>query len=183
MEIKLNKIKVNKTLNKDGLIEFYYTDLKHYENYKDLCIKHKCKSRMPGLSEIVSENLIKFCLVKNKINCINNNTGDLLVDNKFKYECKCFTSDGPISFGPTESWEKIIFLDAREWYDNKFKIIIVNLKNTDDNWYNIKMSKLETYKDQCKQKRRPRICWNSLKDQISKEDINIIFEGKLEEIF
>jgi hypothetical protein len=45
------------------------------------------------------------------------------------------------------------------------------------------MSKLETYKDQCKQKRRPRICWESLKEQIPKENINIIFEGNLKEIF
>jgi hypothetical protein len=115
MKKTINKIKVNKTLDEEGLIEFFNTDLKHYEIYKNLCIKYNCKSRMPGLSEIVSENLIKFCLVKNKINCNNNDTGDLIVDNKFKYECKCFTSNGPISFGPTESWKKIVFLDAREW--------------------------------------------------------------------
>jgi len=119
----------SKLLNKVGLLEFFNADLKYYENYKNLCVKHNCKSRMPGLTEIVSENIIKFCLIKNNINCTNNSIGDLIVDNKFKYECKCFTSNGPISFGPTESWEKIVFMDAREWYNNKFKIILVNLKN------------------------------------------------------
>jgi len=131
----------SKFLNQNGLLEFFNTDLKHYENYKNLCLKYNCKSRMPGLTEIVSENMIKFCLIKNNIKCTNNSTGDLIVDNKFKYECKCFTSNGPISFGPTENWEKIIFMDAREWYNNKFKIILVNLKNTDEDWYNIKINK------------------------------------------
>ena len=173
----------NKTLDEEGLIEFFHTNLIHYENYKKLCIKHKCKSRLPGLTEIVSENLIKFCLLKNNIECINSNNGDLLVDNKFKYECKCFTSNGPISFGPTENWEKIIFLDGREWYNDKFIIMIVDLKNTDTKWINIKVNKNETFKDQCIQKRRPRICWNTLKDQISNDNINIIFEGRMEDIF
>jgi len=173
----------SKFLNKDGLLEFFNTDLMHYKNYKNLCLKHNCKSRMPGLTEIVSENMIKFCLIKNNIKCTNNSTGDLIVDNKFKYECKCFTSNGPISFGPTENWEKIIFMDAREWYNNNFKIILVNLKNIDEDWYNIKINKNEKYIDQCNQKRRPRICWNSLEEQLSTQHTKIIFDGKIEDIF
>jgi hypothetical protein len=174
---------MNKTLNKEALLHFYNTDLKHYEDYKKLCTQYECKSRLPGLSEIVSENLIKFSLIKNNINCTNTINGDLLVNNKFKYECKCFTSNGPISFGPTESWEKIVFLDGREWYNNKFKIYLVNLKNTDNDWYNIKVNNNETINDQCLQKRRPRICWDKLKNQISSKYINIIFEGSINDIF
>ena len=52
---------MNKKLDKEGLINFYQADLQHYETYKQLCIKYKCKTRLPGLSEVVSENLIKFC--------------------------------------------------------------------------------------------------------------------------
>ena len=184
IDIKIEPNKNNKTLDKVGLIDFYNTDLKHYENYKKLCVKHNCKTRLPCLSEIVSENLIKFCLIKNKINCVNSdNGGDLLVDNNLKYECKCFTSEGPISFGPTEKWDKIVFMDGRKWFQNEFKIILINLKNTDNIWYNIKMNKNETFKDQCEQKRRPRICWDALKIQIPNDYVNIIFEGKIEDLF
>jgi hypothetical protein len=203
-----------KNLDKEGVLEFYKTDLLYYEKYKTLSNKYKCKPRKPGLSEIVSENIIKFCLNKNNILCTNNITsGDLIVDNKYKYECKCFTSIGPISFGPKEEWEKLILLDGREWFNNKcftsigpisfgpkeeweklilldgrewfnnkFKIILVNLKNNDTIWLNIKMNKTETYKNQCDQKRRPRIGWITLEKQIPKEYINIIFEGNIEDI-
>jgi hypothetical protein len=172
-----------KNLDKEGVLEFYKTDLLYYETYKSLSIKYKCKPRKPGLSEIVSENIIKFCLIKNNISCTNNIiSGDLIVDDKYKYECKCFTSLGPISFGPNEEWEKIVFLDAQEWFNNKFKIILVNLKNNDTIWSEIKMNQKETYKEQCNQKRRPRIGWKKLEKQIPKEYINIIFEGKIEDI-
>ena len=172
-----------KNLDKDGVLEFYKTDLLYYETYKNLSKKYNCKPRNPSLSEIVSENIIKFCLNKNNILCTNSiNSGDLIVDNKYKYECKCFTSIGPISFGPKEEWEKLILLDGREWFNNKFKIILVNLKNNDTIWLNIKMNKTETYKNQCDQKRRPRIGWITLEKQIPKEYINIIFEGKIEDI-
>ena len=45
------------------------------------------------------------------------------------------------------------------------------------------MNKSETYKNQCAQKRRPRICWKTLEQQIPNEYINIVFEGKMEDIF
>ena len=62
-------------------------------------------------------------------------------------------------------------------------VYLVNLKNTDNDWYNIKVNNNETINDQCLQKRRPRICWDKLKNQISSKYINIIFEGSINDIF
>ena len=59
----------------------------------------------------------------------------------------------------------------------------INLKNDDEIWSSIQMNKNETYKDQCEQKRRPRICWKTLEQQIPNDYINIIFEDKIEDIF
>ena len=78
-----------KILDKEGLTEFYNADVEHYNKYKELSIKYKCSPRKPGLSEIVSENIVKFILNKEYINCKNSKTGDLQINN-LKYEVKCF---------------------------------------------------------------------------------------------
>lgn len=107
--------------------------------------------------------------------------GDLIVNNA-KCECKSFTSNAPISFGPTEKWDKIIFLDAREWHKDNFVVIQVNLKSDDDDWVNIYINKKETFEDQYNQKRRPRINWSHLDKQINKKNKEIIFKGTLQYI-
>ena len=57
--------------------------------------------------------------------------------------------------------------------------ITVNNANVDTQ---IQISKNETFVEQCNQKRRPRICWNSLYPQIS-DNCQKIFDGKFDEIF
>ena len=94
-----------------------------------------------------------------------------------------FTSNGPISFGPTEKWHKIIFFDARNWSDNLFKIYIVDLSNDNNIWQNIKINKKETFHEQCIQKRRPRISWDPLLKQIPTNNNTLIFNGKFSDIF
>jgi hypothetical protein len=44
------------------------------------------------------------------------------------------------------------------------------------------VKKNQTYEEQCKQGRRPRITWKSLYPQI-KDYTKIVFEGSFEEIF
>jgi hypothetical protein len=39
-------------------------------------------------------------------------------------ECKCFTSDGPLSFTPSSNWDVIYFLDARDWLNDNFILYI-----------------------------------------------------------
>jgi hypothetical protein len=55
----------------------------------------------------------------------------------------------------------------------------VNLKSTSEIWNTIKINKNETYLQQCKQKRRPRICWTKLYPQII-NNCKIIFNDNID---
>lgn len=145
--------------------------------------KFNIKARLPCINEIISENIIKYILLRNNLKCKNAKSGDLISDdNIIKYECKCFTTLGPISFGPTESWNKILFLDSRKWFDNIIICYYVDISSNDSEWLNIKVSKTETYQDQCKLKRRPRLSWNKLINQIPKDKISILYSGSVVEL-
>ena len=137
-----------------------------------------------GMPEHISENMIKFIL-QNKCDdasCTWRCSGDLISKKEGKQECKCFISDGPLSFGPTCKWNYIYFLDARQYLANKFTLYKIKLSNTSDQWKSIKVKKNQSYEDQCKQGRRPRIGWKSLNPQI-KDFTEIVFEGSFEDIF
>ena len=56
------------------------------------------------------------------------------------------------------------------------------LSNKSDIWKNIKVNKNETFQDQCDQKRRPRIKFNNLINQISYKYIKIIFDGNIDDL-
>jgi hypothetical protein len=143
------------------------------------------KVRLPSIPEDISENIIKHIL-HNKVNdntsrwdCKN---GDLESQKEGKQECKCFTSSGPPSFTPSSNWDVIYFLDARNWLCNKFILHRVSLKRTSSEWLNIKVNKIQTFYDQTKQGRRPRITWESLHPQISSYCTKV-YEGTFEDIF
>lgn len=140
--------------------------------------------RFPSIPEDISENIIKFIIHKtgDKTSNWNCGRGDLYSSIEGKQECKCFTSDGPPSFTPSSEWDVIYFLDARSWLNDKFVLYRVNLKRDSDEWKKIKMSKSQTFDDQCKQGRRPRITWQSLYPQISSYCTKV-FEGGFEDIF
>lgn len=53
---------------------------------------------------------------------------------------------------------------------------------TSDKWKQIKLNKNETFEDQIKLNRRPRIIWKSLYKTIC-TDCDIIYEGTIENIF
>jgi len=144
------------------------------------------KVRLPSIPEDISENIIKY-IIRNKIgdrttswDCKN---GDLQSQKEGKQECKCFTSDGPPSFTPTSDWDVIYFLDARNWIHNdKFILYRIPLKRTSYEWKNIKVNKMQTFEDQTKQGRRPRITWDSLYPQIQTY-CNKVYEGTFNDIF
>lgn len=146
--------------------------LEYYENYLNSCsiiddlrkLDNK-KYRYPNFPECISEYLIYT--IEEGIERITK-TGDLIKNNK-KIEVKCFSSKGPISFGPSESWDVIYFIDAIN--HPHITVYKCNLKNTDIAWQNIRINKNETFSDQIKSKRRPRICFSSLKPQIEFESI------------
>lgn len=164
------------------LLEHFYIHQQYILNIKNISKKIGIKMRTPNFPEQISENIIKFIIQKQfdkNITWICK--GDLKSDIYGKIECKCFSSSGPTSFGPTENWNIIFFLDMTEWLKNKIVLYKVNLQNTSKEWKNIKVNKKETFEQQCVNKRRPRINWKNLYPQI-KDYCEIIFTGKLEDI-
>jgi len=141
--------------------------------------------RFPSIPEDISENIVKQ-IIHNKLNdkttIWNCKKGDLQSQKEGKQECKCFTSDGPSSFTPTSDWDIIYFLDARSWINDNFILYRIPLKRTSPEWRNIKVSKTQTFEDQTKQGRRPRITWNSLKPQIETY-CSKVYEGTFDDIF
>lgn len=171
----MNKNAVKKIINN------YIELCKEFNNInKTLKIKQIRKINFP---ESVSENIVLFFLQKQNKNYIYNwdiKKGDLVNEtlNK-KIEVKCVASKGPISFGPKQIWDDLYILDIRDIHlylshNIPIKIFQCNNKN---NFYNIKVNKLETIKNQCDQKRRPRI-----KNLMNNENFTCVFNGNLEEL-
>ena len=168
------------------ILKEQYDLFKSYVNKRiEITKKINLKVRLPTFPEDISENISKF-IINNKLDDKTSTweckKGDLNSKKEGIQECKCFTSNGPSSFSPTSDWDVIYFLDARNWLNDNFILYKIELKKTSDEWKNIKVNKKETFEDQCKQKRRPRINWDSLYPQI-KEHCVKVFDGKFEEIF
>lgn len=143
------------------------------------------KVRMAGIPEDISENIIKN-IIHNKLNDKTSrwdcNNGDLQSKKEGVQECKCFTSNGPLSFTPSSHWDVIYFLDARKWLDDYYTLYRISLKRTSEEWKNIKINKIQTFEDQTNQGRRPHINWESLYYQIQSH-CNKVYEGNFEDIF
>ena len=125
----------------------------------------------------ISENIVKFILFKRYGLMANwDCCGDLELNTR-KIEVKCFSSKGPISFGPTEKWNSLFILDATKHMNNYFKLYFIDLPNTSSIWMSINVKKDETFQDQCDQKRRPRICFSALIKQLPKVHCKLIFKN------
>ena len=182
----LVKIIMNEdTYTKELLIEQYNLHKTYVLGRINTTREIGVKVRLPSIPEDISENIVKF-IIHNKLHDTtsrwNCKKGDLQSQKEGKQECKCFTSDGPPSFTPSSEWDVIYFLDARKWLIDNFILYKVSLKRTSDEWKNIKVSKLQTFEDQTKQGRRPRITWEALKPQIEPY-CKKVYEGIFEDIF
>lgn len=180
-------VDITKDAYTEELLKEQYSMHKSYVNGRiNTTIKIGVKVRLPSIPEDISENIIKY-IIRNKLHdtttrwdCKN---GDLQSQKEGTQECKCFTSDGPPSFTPSSDWDVIYFLDARKWlFNDKFILYRIPLKRTSTEWKNIKVNKNQTFEDQTKQGRRPRITWESLQSQIQTY-CNKIYEGTFEDIF
>lgn len=173
------------TYTKELLKEQYSLHKLYVKGRIDTTKKIGVNVRLPSIPEDISENIIKQ-IIHNKLNdrssTWNCKNGDLYSRMEGKQECKCFTSNGPISFTPSSDWNVLYFLDARKWLNNKFILYRIKLTRTSNEWKNIKVSKAQTFEDQTKQGRRPRITWDSLYPQI-KSYCNNVYEGIFEDIF
>lgn len=141
------------------------------------------KIRTINFPSEISENIVKFALRKKRGFTPNwdSEKGDLVLNGK-QLEVKG-SSDlfggGPSSFGPKEAWHRIYFLDGKETYQKNYKIWEVKLSNKSEMWKKIKISKKETYEDQCLQGRRPRTTFSEILKQLPPENVEMIFDGNL----
>ena len=144
-------------------------------------LKNK-KLRNENFPSEISENIVKFALLKKYKICPNWDTssGDLELLNK-KLEVKGFMSEGPSSFGPSEKWNYIYFVDCKKHFNKFFIVYEIKLSNDHNIWKNLKINSSQTFSDQCLQKRRPRITFDQIYKQIP-DYCKIIFNGYLSEL-
>ncbi len=139
------------------------------------------KIRMSNFPSEISEIIVKYIIESIYNRPINwmTKSGDLS-DNNQKLEVKCFSSTGPSSFGPTECWHKLYFLDATDYMNYNFKCYEINLSNVEFGF--VKVSLNQTYFEQCQEKRRPRLCFSQLKAQLNETQLKCIFDGHLDQL-
>ena len=170
---------------KDGMT---YVNLVKCSNHynKDLKFTHnmnknmKCKKiRNSNFPSHISENIAKFVISKKyKIMPTWDCKGDLKLLTK-QLEVKGFMSTGPLSFGPKEPWDYIYFVDALRTLDEYYKVYEIKKSNLD--FHSLKVSKSETFGAQCIQGRRPRLTFNSIKEQFG-INCKLIFEGYISDL-
>ena len=194
-----------------AVAEDRYTEEILRENYTTHRDYHKVRKatrdrtgldiRLANIPEDISENIVKF-IIRNKLGDAScrwtksvkkaaghddATKGDLVSRREGRQECKCFTSDGPASFGPDEPWDVIYFLDMRKWLDDEFTLYRIPLKNTDTQWQSIIMDGRKganiTFGDQCKQGKRPHKSWEGIRSQLPAELIETVYTGTFEGIF
>lgn len=91
--------------------------LNAYKNYYQSALLHS-KIRKPNFPEDISENIIKN-FIGESCNW-DTKVGDLFCQNDGKIEVKCFSSDGPISFGANEKWDLLYILDSKDFMNGNF---------------------------------------------------------------
>lgn len=173
-------------------MEIKETIKKIYELYKQKCLLINSlndsftykKIRRDIFPEIVSEHLLLFLLQSNNtsgsVKWDTPNSGDLekiSLQQSFKIEVKCSSSTGPLSFGPTQKWDYLYIIDASDFINDNIKIYKINNKT---DIFNVKVNKSQTFRDQCIQGRRPRLCLNDILTNVSHtkifdDDVNILF--------
>lgn len=98
-----------------------------------------------------------------------------------KVEIKCFTSDGPISFGPTEIWDVLYFLDAKDYKNHLYKLYEFSRASNSSVWENIKVNTTQNITDQTKQGRRVRLSFENIKKQLG-TDCNLVWSGNIKHL-
>jgi hypothetical protein len=116
----------------DLCLNKYINDLNF--NDKINALLSKKKRRNENFPSDISENIVKFAFAKKYriMPCWDTQKGDLIIYkfNLFtQIEVKGFTSEGPSSFGPTEEWDWIYFVDGTDIRNKNFKVYEIHLSN------------------------------------------------------
>ena len=147
-KLKILKDKMNLDIL-NNLLDRYISNYKYLIEINEKLSIKKCRNE--NFPSHISENIVKFALFK-KYGIMPNwdtKSGDLELVNK-KLEIKGFMSDGPSSFGPTENWDWIYFIDAKDFINKRFKIYEIKLSNKSDIWRNIVLSEKKVLSNELK---------------------------------
>ena len=153
----------------DYTIEILFERLKAYKEFCKSSLLCQ-KIRRPNFPEDISENIVKFFL-----KCKNTTPGDLYSHRYGSIEVKCFSSNGPISFGPKEKWDTLVVVDATEYLNDNYILHLIIIDNTS---INFKVNKTQSFQEQILQLRRPRITWLKLEQNL--RNYSKIFKIRLE---
>lgn len=144
----------------------------------------KKKIRFPNFPSEISENIVKFCLKKkyNSNPTWDTKSGDL-IDGNFKIEVKGFSSNGPISFGPSEDWDILYFANCKEYQNKYFEIYEIKLSNKDTKFRNIQLTLESTFGEiaDANQRGRLRACFTKFEKELKKNCV-LIFKGYIDEL-
>lgn len=162
---------------KNKISEVYFTYISYNNSLKNLKHVDERRVRCANFPECISEWIV-FCVLRSFHHnvCRNVSSGDLMIGD-LKVEIKC-TQQGPISFGPTENWDILYIIHVL--HSRHFKVYEIKHSNISIEWKRIKVSRRQSYEDQVKEKRRPRILLDKLLEQIS---YSIIHENVLSSFF
>lgn len=166
----------------DNVIQYIdgYNTLLRVQSKVNKTLTNK-KIRKINYPSEITENIVKFAIAK-KYKVMGNwdiKPGDLKVLCK-QIEVKGgFIENGPPTFGPTEKWDWIYFVDCDKTFDMIFKVYEVKKSNID--FHRLRVSQNQTFGDQCLQGKRPRLVFSSIKQQLG-DNIELIFQGHITEL-
>ena len=151
-----------------------------YKNYQQYCtyidqvnLKLTRQIRKPNFPEAISENIVVNILGKDHI--WSTTKGDITNKKGHVIEVKCSKNSlSPISFGPTIKWDRLVLVKIIDE-----KITVYNVDSTKSNFLQVMVNKSESFSDQCKSKRRPRITLTNLLKQI---EYTVLYDGPIDNV-
>ena len=168
-------------------LQNYNNNLLFNKNLNNLLSKKKIRNE--NFPSHISENIAKFAIYKKYkvMPCWDTNVGDIEINKlniKKKIEIKGFMSDGPSSFGPTENWDWLYFVDAKDTLNLNFKIYEIKLSNKDKIFREIKLNKKETYGEISEKNQRGKLrgCFETIFKSQLKNYCCLIFDGNILEL-
>ena len=166
-------------------IERYNNNLQQVNNINYKLSKKKI--RHENFPSHISENIAKFAIYK-KYHIMptwDTEKGDIVINKLYinkQFEIKAFMSFGPSSFGPTENWDWLYFVDATNTLNFTFKVYEIKLSNKSTDFRRINLSKKETYGEIADSGRRPRGSFKKIFKEKLGDKCKLIFDGHISDL-
>lgn len=172
----------------DDIKEHYMDYLKSVGSANKVSLRCELKGstkhcRVPNFPESVSEPMVYLAMKKKGRDAryFEVATGDLTEGiNNDKIESKASCGNGPSSFGPTEHWKRLAYINV--YNHTHCRIRIIDIPDMDDCFQKLVLSKRtgRTYADYCRNKCRPRFDLDKfITEHVKNEEISTIYEGPI----